>query len=74
MAVTKRDGVTKLLVRVESGTDAKGVPTYKDRTFTHVRQALTDADAFALGTKLGGLQEHPVIGIKRQDVATLAEA
>lgn len=74
MAVTKRDGATKLLVRVENGVDAKGVPAYKDRAFANVRQALSDADAFSLGTKLGGLQEHPVIGIKRQDVAALVEA
>ena len=74
MAVTKKDGATKLLIRVENGVDAKGAPTYKDRTFTNVSAGLADADVYALATKLGALQEYPVQDIKRQDLAILVDA
>ncbi|BEU88976.1 hypothetical protein TAMA11512_24400 [Selenomonas sp. TAMA-11512] len=73
MAVKKTEAATKLIVRVESGTKPNGTPNYKDRSFANVRQALTDAEVYSLGAKLGALQELPVRGVKRQDASTLVD-
>ena len=73
MAIKKTKAATKLLLRVQTGTDKQGAPIYSRRTVQNVNPALADEDFLAVGKGLSALQSHIVSGILRQDVATLTE-
>ncbi len=61
MAVKKTGAATKLILKVQTGTNAKGLPTYGQRMVQNVNPALGDEDFFAIGKSLGGLTCNLVI-------------
>ena len=69
---TRMNPVTKLQIKVVTGTDAEGKETLASRTYT-VNPDLADADVLSIGSKLAALQDYPVRAICRQDNAALAE-
>lgn len=73
MAVTRKDKTTSILIVVETGTDAKGLPTYSTRVISGVNPAITDDDAFEIGKALAALQKHTLGKIERNDKAKLAD-
>ncbi len=73
MAVKKTGVATKLILRVQTGTDKKGAPTYSQRTIQHVNPVLGDEDFLTLGKNIGALQAHTVHDVMRQDAAALTE-
>lgn len=73
MAVKKTGTATKLILKVQTGTDKKGLPTYGQRMVQNVNPALGDEDFLAIGKSLGGLQSHALKDVMRQDAAALTE-
>lgn len=71
MAVNKVAQSTRLVVKVQTGTNAAGSPVYRQRSFTNAKAAAADSDVYAIGQGLGGLQKYPVISISRLDDNTL---
>lgn len=73
MAVSKVAQATRLALKVRTGTTAAGEPVYKTRTFKGLKTNGTDADVYAVGQALGGLQQYPVANIIRQDDGDLVD-
>ena len=73
MAVKKTETATKMILKVQTGTDKKGAPTYSQRMVQNVNPTLGDEDFLAIGKSLGGLQSHTVHDVVRQDAAALTE-
>ena len=69
---TRMNPVTKLQIKVVTGTDDAGKEQLASRSFT-VNPALSDADVRSIGANLAALQNFPVHAICRQDDAALAE-
>lgn len=73
MAAKKTKAATKLILKIQTGTDKKGAPTYGQRMVQHMNPALSDEDFLAIGKGIGGLQSHTVHDVMRQDAAALTE-
>ncbi len=73
MAVKKMGAATKLILKVQTGTNAQGAPTYGQRMVQNVNPALGDEDFLAIGKSLGSLQSHTLKDVMRQDAAALTE-
>ncbi|MEN6414803.1 MAG: DUF1659 domain-containing protein [Veillonellales bacterium] len=71
MAVNKVAQSTRLVVKVQTGTNAAGNPVYRQRSFTNTKASAADSDVYAIGQGLGSLQKYPVISISRLDENTL---
>ena len=69
---TRMNPVTKLQIKVVTGTNAAGKEQLATRSYT-VDASLTDADILSIGSKFAALQDFPVHAICRQDDAALAE-
>lgn len=67
----RKDQTTKIALKVATGTGESGA-TYKNRNFSRINPALADDDALSIGTKLAGLQTHPLHSVIRTDAAVLA--
>lgn len=74
MAVVKSEKSAKLILKVQTDTNAKGDPVYRQRSFSNLNPALSDDETLAIGQALGALQAYPVDGVGRQDSAVLANA
>lgn len=70
MAVRSNE-VTRLNLKVITGSDENGKDTIATRGFT-VNPELDDDAILSIGKKLGNLQSFPVEAIARQDNASLA--
>lgn len=70
MAVRNNE-VTRLNLKVITGSDENGKDTIATRGFT-VNPELDDDTILSIGKKLGNLQSFPVETIARQDSASLA--
>lgn len=73
MAV-KTDKTSKLILKVQTGTNTAGEPTYSQRSFANINPALSDDDFLAIGTAVAALQSHTVGAVNRQDGATVVTA
>lgn len=73
MAV-KNNQECKIVLKVQTGVSSSGKAAYGQRTISYINPAVTDDDVLDIGTKLAGLQAHPLSSIKRQDVAEIAQA
>ncbi|MDD6698215.1 MAG: DUF1659 domain-containing protein [Veillonellaceae bacterium] len=73
MAVKKDSQSTKLVLKVVTGTDAKGKALTASRTFSNVNPAISDDDLLSISGKLGGLQSHALAAVNRIDTASLVE-
>ena len=74
MAVTKAPLVSKLIVKVQTGTNASGKPVYKQRIFTGLKAAAADSDVFAVAQEIGNLQKFMPFVVMRLDEDTLTNA
>ena len=70
MAVRNNE-VTRLNLKVITGSDENGKDTIATRGFT-VNPELDDDTLLSIGKKLGNLQSFPMEAIARQDSASLA--
>lgn len=67
MAVNKVPQNSKLVIKVETGLNAAGNPVYRQRTYTNLKASAADADVYAIGEGLAGLQKYPASNIYRTD-------
>lgn len=74
MAVNNVAQGTVLSIKVQTGTNASGSPTYKSLHFSGVKASATDADLYAIASSLGGLQTKLVFAIERIDTGSLVNA
>jgi len=71
MAVVSNLQGSQMVITVQDGTTAGGVPTYADRKYSKIKAMATDADIYAIATAIGGLQVYVVTGIKRVNTSNL---
>lgn len=71
MAVKKEDLSTKLILKLQKGTNENGQPVYAQRSIANINPELSDDDFSAIGEGIGNLQAFPVDSVKRQDQAAL---
>ena len=68
----RTETVSKLILKVVTGTNADGTEKITQRSFKNLNPELTDDQFLAVGKKLGSLQSQPVACIARQDTSSLA--
>lgn len=74
MAVEEIIVASELMVNVEDGVDARGLPVVRSRRYDGVKPVAMAEDLLAVGQALGSLQELPVAGIQRRDLIDLEES
>jgi hypothetical protein len=74
MAVVRNMDLSRLMVKVQTGSDTYGKPVYKSRTFNSVKAGANDQDIHDIAVALGSLQLYPVGAILREDSSELTEA
>lgn len=73
MAVVKQPQSSCLQIKVQTGVNASGAPTFRLRSLKNLKALAADAAIYAIGKALGALQDHGVVAISRQDQANLSE-
>ncbi len=68
---TKNGETSKIILKVENGVGKSGQTVFAQRTFQHISPALSDDDAYTIGTALAGLQSHALGSVSRTDSASL---
>ena len=74
MAVNKEPESSKLILTVETGMSSTGKAIVRKRAFKGIKPEAPDADVFAVGQALAGLQTRTVVAIARQDDNKLVNA
>ncbi len=65
MPVVSSPLATSLRLQVQTGTDVDGKPVYRMRSYSRVKPAAADQDAYDVAQALGSLQVHPINAISR---------
>ncbi|MFA5525115.1 MAG: DUF1659 domain-containing protein [Tissierellales bacterium] len=73
MAITSVIKDSKLKIQLDGGLNEKGNPIVKSKTFSKVKTNAANDNLFAVAESLAGLQDMPLIGIKRVDETDLQE-
>ncbi|WIV12061.1 DUF1659 domain-containing protein [Proteiniborus sp. MB09-C3] len=73
MAVNAVIKETKLKLQLDGGLNEKGNPVVKSKTFSKVKTDAVNDNLFSVAESLAGLQEMPLIGIKRVDEIDLQQ-
>ena len=71
MAVKKEALSTKLILKLQKGTNENGQPVYAQRSIGNINPAVSDDDFSAIGEGIGSLQTLPIDSVNRQDQAAL---
>lgn len=74
MAVNKVPLVSKMILKVQTGTNTAGKPVYKQRSFAGLKATAVDSDVFAVAQELGNLQKHTPFVVLRLDEGTLVNS
>ena len=74
MAVTKTSQSAKLIIKVQTKTDANGDAVYAQRSINNLNPVVADSEVYTVGTVVAELQKYPVEAVSRQDVAALVNA
>ena len=74
MAVNRVPGGSLLRMVLQTGTDAKGNPVYRNRNLRSVKPGAADQDLFDVAQALAGLQEYPLAKVERVDESQLVQA
>lgn len=72
MAVIASAKDTVMVVTYQTGLTAEGSPKLSQRSFPNVKSAATDQDVYDVANALYGLQDYPLIGIRRDNRVDLA--
>jgi len=73
MAVNAVIKETRLKLELDGGLNEKGNPIVKAKTFSKVKTDADNENLFSAAESLAGLQEMPLIGIKRLDEIDLQQ-
>ncbi len=73
MAVNAILKVSKLQLKMNTGTDEKGNPIIRSKTLSSIDTEATDENIYDVGFALAGLQQHQVESIRRLNELQLEE-
>ncbi len=73
MAITKQAGAVKLVMRLQTGVDGKGVPELSTRTYSKVKPTVTDQELYDVAQAIADLSAYPLYRVNRVDDAALIE-
>ncbi len=73
MAVIASNKDTVMVVTFQTGLNAQGSPKLSQRSFPNVKLSSTDQDVYDVAVALYGLQDYPLIGVRRDNRIDLAE-
>ncbi len=73
MAITKQAGAAKLVLRLQTGVDGKGVPELSSRTYSKIKPATTDQNLYDVAQAIADLTSYPLYRVNRVDDAALIE-
>lgn len=73
MAVSKVSLDSRLQVRYQTGVNDEGEPVYSTRNLGSVRANSSDESLWVAAAAITGLQQLPVVEVRRVDYAILTE-
>lgn len=73
MAVIASNKGTVMVVTFQIGLTAQGSPKLSQRSFTNVKSSALDQDVYDVAVALYGLQDYPLIGVRRDNRFDLTE-
>ena len=71
MAVVANERDSVLVVTYQIGTELDGSPILRTRSFSNVKADALDQDIYDVANALYGLQENPLINVRRDKRADL---
>lgn len=69
--VSSKDSV--MVVTFQTGLTAQGSPKLSQRSFANVKSSASDQDVYDVAVALYGLQDYPLIGVRRDNRFDLTE-
>ena len=73
MAVIASAKDTVMVVTIQTGLTPEGSPILRQRSIANVKSGAADQDVYDVATALYGLQNYPLIGVRRDNRVDLAE-
>lgn len=73
MAVIASVKDTVMVVSFQTGLTAQGSPKISQRSLGNVKSSATDQDVYDVVVALYGLQDYPLIGVRRDNRLDLTE-
>lgn len=73
MAVIATAKDTVLVVTYQLGLTVEGAPLLRQRSFANVKSEALDQDIYDVANALYGLQDYPLIGVRRDNRVDIAE-
>jgi hypothetical protein len=74
MAVSKVPSTSKVILKVQTSTNAAGKAVYKQRAFAGLKTTAADSDVYAVAQEIGNLQKYTPFVVLRLDEGTLASS
>ncbi|MCO5385762.1 MAG: DUF1659 domain-containing protein [Desulfosporosinus sp.] len=74
MAVVASSRDTVIVVTIQTGLTPQGAPILRQRSFNNVKANATDQDVYDIAAALYELQDHSLIGVRRDNRFDLTEA
>jgi len=71
MAVSRVPQGSRMVITIENGVSAGGLPKYIQRTYKSVKASAVDADVYVVAQGMANLQKYPITGISRMDEGNL---
>ncbi|KGP76094.1 hypothetical protein JT05_07080 [Desulfosporosinus sp. Tol-M] len=65
---------TVMVVTYQTGLTAQGSPKLSQRSFPNVKSNAPDQDVYDVAVALYGLQDYPLIGVRRDNRVDLTES
>jgi len=73
MAVVANNKGTVMVVTFQIGLTTQGSPKLSQRSFPNIKSSSTDQDVYDVAVALYGLQDYPLIGVRRDNRVDLTE-
>jgi len=73
MPVIATDKDTVIVVTFQIGLTPQGSPKLSQRSFPNVKSSASDQDVYDVAVALYGLQDYPLIGVRRDNRIDLTE-
>lgn len=73
MSVTASTKDSVMVVTFQIGLTAQGAPKLSQRSFSNIKSTCSDQDIYDVAVALYGLQDYPLIGVRRDNRVDLTE-
>lgn len=71
MAVQRTPEVSRLQLQLQTGVTEENKPIVKNRYFGNMKTDAVDENVYAVAQSLVGLQQHPLLAVRRIDTNAL---